>query len=162
VVWTVDADTGRVEAPWRPAGGPSAGSLRRAAAHLAAGGPATPIGILGQAERGVMQGRSRSAISGGSGLLQLALVFVGLRFVFTVYGDVIGGRWLALPRDLVLLAGVIGAALLAMDYQGLRSRLPGFSSSRPWVPILSWVGYVGAVLIAVALLGLLIPTSRSA
>jgi len=50
---------------------------------------------------------------------------------------------------------VIGAAALAFDYGGLRGRVPGFSSPRRWVPMLSWVGYVTAVLVAAFLVGLI-------
>ncbi len=157
VTWTVDAATGAVAAPDRPRGGPAVGPIRRAARHLARGGPAAPVGALDVAERSVMHVRRGVAISGGPGVAGLLLVLLGLRFAFAVFGDVVTRQWLVLPRDLVLLAGVVGAAALAFDYGGVRQRLPGFSSSRRWVPLLSWVGYIAAVLVAAALLGLLVP-----
>jgi hypothetical protein len=40
-------------------------------------------------------------------------------------------------------------------YGGLRGRMPGFSSPRRWVPMLSWVGYVTAFLVAAFLVGLI-------
>jgi hypothetical protein len=84
-------------------------------------------------------------------------MLLGFRFAYTVFGDVMGGRWLTLPRDLVLLAGIVGAVALVFDYGGIRGRLPGFSSTRRWVPALTWVGYIAVVVIAAGLLGLLIP-----
>lgn len=157
VVWTVDAGSGRVETPAGPRGGPSPGPLRRAARELAAGRPAVPLGVLDHAERDVMQIRRGYSIGSVPGVVGLLLVLLGLRFAYTVYVDFAYRQWLALPRDLVLLLGVIGAAALAFDYGGLRSRLPGFSSPRRWVPALSWAGYVAAVVVAAALLSLLIP-----
>ena len=156
-VWTVDAESGAVQAPGGPRGGPSVGLVRRAARHLAGGGPATPLGALDLAERGVMQVRRGHAGGGVPSVVGLLLALLALRLALGVYGDIAGRHWLALPRDAVLLAGVVGAAALALDYAGIRSRLPGFSSSRRWVPALSWAGYVLVVLVATALLGLLVP-----
>jgi hypothetical protein len=160
VVWAVDAATGHLDAPEAPAGGPSVRILGQAARDLAAGHPAKPIAALDIAERDVMQGRRRSSVSGGPGIVGLALVLLGVRFAFTVFGDVAAQRWVALPRDGVLLAGVVGAAALAFDVAGLRSRLPGFSSSRRWLPLLSWLGYIAVVVVAALLLGLLEPGPR--
>jgi hypothetical protein len=159
VVWTVDAGSGDVAAPPGPRGGPSAGAVRRAARHLASGRPVPPLGALDVAERAVMQGRRSYRVGGAPGVVGLVLALVAVRLVFGVYGDVVSRQWLALPRDLVLLLGVAGAIALAADYAGVRSRLPGFSSSRRWVPALSWVGYAAAVLLATALLGLLVPVA---
>jgi hypothetical protein len=155
VVWTVDADSGRIEAPPGLRGGPPAGPIRRAAARLAAGQPAVPVGVLDHAERSVMQVRRGMSITGVPSVVGLVLMLLALRLGFTVFGDVVAGAWLALPRDGVLLAGVIGAAALAFDYGGLRGRVPGFSSTRRWVPMLSWVGYVAAVLVTAFLVGLI-------
>jgi hypothetical protein len=158
VVWTVDAESGAVQAPASPRGGPPAGPVRRAARHLARGGEPAPLGALDVAERGVMQAR-RGGYAPGTvpSVVGLLLALVALRLAFGVYGDVVSRQWLALPRDVTLLAGVVGAAALLFDYAGIRGRLPGFSSSRRWVPALSWVGYVAVVLAATALLGLLVP-----
>jgi hypothetical protein len=159
VVWTVDADTGSVHAPVTPAGGPSLGIVRKAARDLAAGRPPAPIAALDVAERNVMLGRGRRYTAGAvPGIVGLVLVLLAVRFAFTVFGDLTAQRWVALPRDAVLLAGVLGAAALAFDVGGLRSRLPGFSSSRRWLPLLSWVGYVAVVVVAALLLGLLEPS----
>jgi hypothetical protein len=159
VVWTVDAESGEVAAPAGPRGGPSAGAVRRAARHLAGGRPAPPVGALDVAERAVMQGRRSYRVGGAPSIVALVLALVALRLAFGVYGDIVSRQWLALPRDLVLLIGVAGAIALATDYAGIRSRVPGFSSSRRWVPALSWVGYAAAVLLATALLGLLVPVA---
>lgn len=158
VIWTVDADTGHVHAPVTPAGGPSLGIVRRAARELAAGRPAAPIAALDVAERNVMLGRGRRySARGVPGIVGLVLVLLAVRFAFTVFGDLTTQHWVALPRDAVLLAGVVGAAALAFDVGGLRSRLPGFSSSRRWLPLLTWVGYIAVVVVAALLLGLLEP-----
>lgn len=158
VVWTVDAESGHVQAPVTPAGGPSLGIVRRAARDLAAGRPPAPIAALDVAERNVMLGRGRRYRAGAvPGIVGLVLVLLAVRFAFTVFGDVAAQRWAALPQDAVLLAGVVGAAALAFDIGGLRSRLPGFSSSRRWLPLLSWVGYIAVVVVAAYLLGLLEP-----
>lgn len=158
VVWTVDADSGRVEAPAGPRGGPPARTFAHAARHLAGGGAPASFGELDYAERGIMQVHRRSpAVTRVPGVAGLVLALLGIRFAFTVWGDIMGGRWLTLPRDLVLLAGIVGAVALAFDYGGVRGRLPGFSSTRRWVPALTWIGYIAAVVIVAGLLGLLIP-----
>jgi hypothetical protein len=105
-----------------------------------------------------MQGRRRVSAGAVPGIVGLVLVLLAIRFGLTVFGDVAAQRWVALPRDAVLLAGVVGAAALAFDVAGLRSRLPGFSSSRRWLPLLSWVGYIAVVVVAALLLGLLEPS----
>jgi hypothetical protein len=156
VVWTVDAGSGHVETPSAPRGGPPAGPIRRAARHLANGGEAVPIGAVGAAEREVMQVRRGYSVGSVPAVVGMVLILIGLRLAFTVYGDVAGHQWLALPRDLLLLAGIAGAAALAWDYGGMRSRLPGFSSRRGWVVAVAWGGYVVVIVIGAALLGLLI------
>jgi hypothetical protein len=157
-VWTVDADSGHVEAPAGPQGGPPARAVERAARHLATGGAPATFGELDYAERGIMQVHRRSTtVARAPGVAGLLLMLLGFRFAYTVFGDVMGGRWLTLPRDLVLLAGIVGAVALVFDYGGIRGRLPGFSSTRRWVPALTWVGYIAVVVIVAGLLGLLIP-----
>ena len=162
VVWTVDAETGAVATPPGPRGGPSAGPIRAAARHLASGGPASPIGHLDYAERNVMLVRRSISFRQAPGIVGLLLAFLTFRQALTVFGEVTAGRWLTVPRDGVLLLGLVGALLLALDAGGLRSRLPGFSSRRRWMPVLSWAGYVVVVVVAAALLGLLIPQGRRA
>jgi hypothetical protein len=158
MIWTVDRDRGTVEAPAGLPGGPRAGSVRRAVGDLMAGRPAVPIGVLGAAERELMKGGSR-ALSGAvvPGIVGLVLVLVGIRLALNVLGDVTGQHWSALPRDAILLLGVIGAGLLLSDYGGLRARLPGFSSRRRWVALLSWAGYVAAVVVVAAVAGFVVP-----
>src|SRR2546429_452960 len=94
-VWTVDAESGAVQAPGGPRGGPSAGLVRRAARHLAGGGPATPLGALDLAERGVMQVRRGYAGGGVPSVVGLLLALLALRLALGVYGDIAGRHWLA-------------------------------------------------------------------
>jgi hypothetical protein len=91
------------------------------------------------------------------GLGALVLLLLGIRVAMSVYGDVVRRDWLSLPRDVVLLAGLVGAALLLYDWAGLRTRLPGFSSRHRWVSVLTWVGYIAAVIIVAEALGYVIP-----
>src|SRR5437763_1035427 len=84
-----------------------------------------PLGVLDYAERSVMQVRRGATMGGAPGIVGLLLGLLALRLAVNIYGDVAAGRWLALPQDLVLLLGVLGAGALALDYNGIRSRLPG-------------------------------------
>lgn len=162
VIWTVDQESGHAETPPGPRGGPSPGPVRRAARDLVAGRPAVPIGVLGASERELMQSSSRRPSAAVvPGLAGLVLVLVGFRLAMTVFGDVARHDWTALPRDVVLLAGLIGAGILLYDYAGLRGRLPGFSSRRRWVTILTWAGYVAAVVVVAEALGYFVPLART-
>jgi hypothetical protein len=78
-IWTVEQQSGRVRAAGRPPGAPAGGLPPRAAAALARGVEAPPIGRLDVAERELMVGRRRvrgPVISGGGAVLLVILLLL--------------------------------------------------------------------------------------
>lgn len=170
VVWTVDADSGRVAAPKRPAGAPSTTAIGRAARALLQGMEPAPLGALDVAEHKVMQVRGGYISRGAFGTPLVAILVVG---IILRYGLGAVGRLLYLPSavgsgprliltlvfDLILVAGLVLGAALLWDFRGIRERLPGFSSSQTWVYRSSWGGLIAVVLLAGYLSGATLGTT---
>jgi hypothetical protein len=159
-IWTVDSDSGRTEVAGRPPGSPPAGEVKRAAAGLARGLPAPSLGELDQAERGVMQMRTRAMPQAVGGVVGILLILFALRFGFgavaslgtlasvlgspEILATLPGGSLLvygALAINLLILAGIVLGLGILFNVRNLAIRVPGFSSAAPRTRTFSWIGY---------------------
>lgn len=155
-IWTVDAGSGRLESRGRPPGSPSPGVVASAARDLAQGRPAPPIGALDVAERTLMNPRRRYRYAGPTGIVAVILVLLAFRYgVGFLYGLAVNP--VTAIGELVVVAGLAGAALLFFDVWGLRSRLPGFSSRRRGVVAASWAAYAGTFGLLAIIFNLVLP-----
>lgn len=179
-VWTVDAETGRVEVAGNPPGSPSASELRRAASALAQGIPAPSLGELDLAERNVMQVRTVGMPRVMTGVLGLVLVLAALRyglgglFSLMLIPALLAGNMAGAPRatwliaagvvlNVVMLAGLALGIALYFNFRNLAYRLPGFSSPVTRTRNLAWGGFVAVlVVLAIALDGVLPSLERGA
>ena len=171
-VWTVDADSGRVEVAGRPPGSPSDAELKRAAASLAQGLPAPTLGELDLAERSLMQTRTVAMPRVLGGVLGFVLVIFALRYGFGALtsmlafssligaGNVPGGRLVVLvglvANALILLGILVGLGVL-FNIQNLAVRLPGFSSPSSRARNLTWAGYAVAMIGLAVVLDVVVP-----
>lgn len=166
-VWTVAADTGRVEIAGSPPGSPSGGEIRRAAESLLRGAQAPSLGELDLAERSVMQVRTVAMPRLLTGTLGIVVVLFAFRFglagvmsLLTLPAEVLAGGagrgstalivLALLAANVLLLAGIVLGAALLFNFRNAMFRLPGFSSPIGRTRNLTWAGY-GAVMLTLAI-----------
>ena len=171
-VWTVDAETGRVELAGQPPGSPSGGELKRAAAALVAGAPAPTLGELDLAERSLMQTRTVAMPRVLGGLLGFVLVLFAFRYGFGAllsmfaFTSLLGANNVP-GGTLVVVAGLIANALILVgilvglgvlfNFRNLAVRLPGFSSPVSRTRNLTWAGYAAVMIALAVVLDVVVP-----
>jgi hypothetical protein len=174
-VWTVDSAAGKVEAPSRPPGSPSASELRHSARALMRGEPAPALGELDLAEKGVMQLRTVTMPRAISGLIGIFLLYFAFRyglgglFSFMLLpallsdGSRAPGAFLTIATLVVnafLLLGILLGAGITLNFRNMAFRVPGFSSPAPTTRNVTWGGHV-AVMIGLAIaLDVVIPAAE--
>jgi hypothetical protein len=171
-VWTVDADTGRVELAGQPPGSPSGGELKRAAAALAAGAPAPTLGELDLAERSLMQTRTVAMPRALGGVLGVVLVLFALRYGFGALMSIFAFSSLLGANNVpggtpVVVAGLVANALILVgilvglgvlfNFRNLALRLPGFSSPVSRTRNLTWAGYAAVMIGLAVVLDVVVP-----
>ena len=175
-IWSVDAESGRVDTADHPPGSPSAAEVKRAGAALAQGLPAPSLGELDQAERAIMQTRTVAMPQAGVGVVGILLLLFAFRYGFGALTSVFalssalsspqsvsklpGGQLVLgaelLVNVLILIGIVVGLAVL-FNISNLAFRLPGFSSPVPRTRTMTWVGYAAVMVLLAVMLDVVIP-----
>ena len=174
-IWTVDSESGRVDAAGQPPGSPSGAEVRRAGAALAQGSPAPSLGELDHAEREIMQTRTRAMPQAVGGVVGILLVLFALRYAFGAVSSIFalsgllrspqsasvpGGQLLLygelLVNALILVGIVIGLGVL-FNISNLALRLPGFSSPVSRTRTMTWVGYAAVMVLLAVVLDVVLP-----
>jgi hypothetical protein len=162
-IWTVDSDTGRVQASGNPSGAPPAGEVKRAATALVNGHPPPSLGELDQAERNVMRVRTIGLPPIFTGAVSICLLLVALRFGLGGLASLFAlpfalssgnpGEIATAVVGVLILAGLLLGVGLLFNIRNLAFRAPGFSSTVPRTRNLAWGGFaaVMACLVAVQL-----------
>jgi hypothetical protein len=180
-IWTVDSETGRVEAAGKPPGSPSGGEVQHAAAALMKGVPPPSLGELDVAERAVMQVRTRGmpprVFAGAFGL---CLVFFALRYGIggffslltlpsllspgALKGAPYGAAYIyaGLIVNVLLLFGILLGAGLLFNIRNLAYRTPGFSSPVPRTRSVTWGGYIVVMVALAVVLDGVLPSAEQA
>jgi len=174
-IWTVDSESGRVDAAGQPPGSPSGAEVRRAGAALAQGSPAPSLGELDHAEREIMQTQTRAMPQAVGGVVGILLVLFALRYAFGAVSSIFalsgllrspqsasvpGGQLLLygelLVNALILVGIVIGLGVL-FNISNLALRLPGFSSPVSRTRTMTWVGYAAVMVLLAVVLDVVLP-----
>jgi hypothetical protein len=175
-IWTVDAESGRVETTSQPPGSPSGAEVRRAASALAQGLPAPSLGQLDYAERAIMQTRTVAMPRGVGGIAGILLVIFAFRYGLGALGSLFtlasvlrsqqnggGVGQLVLYGDLLvnllILVGLVVGLGVAFNIANLAVRLPGFSSPVQRTRTMTWVGYVAVMVVLALALDVAIPAA---
>ena len=175
-IWTVDSETGRVDASGQPPGSPSGGEVRRAGAALAQGLPAPSLGELDHAEREIMQMRTRAMPQAIGGVVGILLVIFAFRYGLGALGSLMGlSSLLRSPQavnafpggglfvygellvNFLIVAGIVVGLGVLFNIGNLAYRLPGFSSPVPRRRNMTWVGYATVMIVLAVVLDGVLP-----
>jgi hypothetical protein len=177
-IWTVDSESGRADTSGQPPGSPSGAEVRRAGAALAQGSSAPSLGELDQAEREVMQLRTRAMPQGVSGIVGIVLILFALRYGFGVMTSIFSlstllrapqalgnrpGLQLVLYGELfanvLILIGILIGLAVIFNIGNLAMRLPGFSSPASRTRTITWVAYAGVMAALLVVLNIGLPAA---
>lgn len=175
-VWTVDAESGRVEVVGSPPGSPPGGEIKRAASALAQGEAAPTLGELDLAERAVMQVRTVAMPRLLTGIVGVVLFLFVLRFAFggilsllalptLLTGNLGNGKAAllsiaAIVINVLMLAAIALGVAIYFNFRNVAYRLPGFSSPVSRTRNLTWGGYVALLIVLAVALNGLIPAAE--